>query len=142
MVATDATFVSVTWASTIGPGLPQLAARTTRCFSAARARRRQYCHAHNFMTVPLLTDYRSRYDAAGYIVQVFRYAIFLRRRQCQPPSPSMPNSPGKPAPTIGPGTASSLVAGALNEESTKRSLKFAVPPTTLKLPIVRVSTVA
>jgi len=30
MVATGATFVSVTWAGTSGPGLPQLAARSTR----------------------------------------------------------------------------------------------------------------
>jgi len=46
MVATGATFASVTWAGTSGPGLPQLAARTTRCFRAARACRRQDCHAH------------------------------------------------------------------------------------------------
>src|SRR5262249_1241724 len=49
MVATDATFASVTWAGTGGPGLPQLAARTTRCFRAARARRRQHCHAHRVL---------------------------------------------------------------------------------------------
>jgi hypothetical protein len=36
----SATFVSVTWAVTSGPGLPQLAARTARCSRAARARRR------------------------------------------------------------------------------------------------------
>jgi hypothetical protein len=46
MGATGTTFVSVTWAGASGPGLPQLAARTTRCFRAARARRRQHCHAH------------------------------------------------------------------------------------------------
>src|SRR5262249_1695283 len=46
MVATGATFVSVTWAGTSGPGQPQLAVRTTRCFRAAQARRRQYCHVH------------------------------------------------------------------------------------------------
>ena len=40
MVATGATCVSVTWAGTSGPGLPQLAARTTKCSRAARARRR------------------------------------------------------------------------------------------------------
>ena len=45
MVATGAMFVSVTWAGTSGPGLPQLAARTMRYSSAARARRRQHCHA-------------------------------------------------------------------------------------------------
>src|SRR5499433_3085232 len=49
MVATGATFASVIWAGTSGPGLPQLAARTTRCFRAARARRRQHCHAHRVL---------------------------------------------------------------------------------------------
>ena len=33
MVATGATFVGVTWTGTSGPGLPQLAARTTRYYS-------------------------------------------------------------------------------------------------------------
>ena len=47
MVATGAAFVSVTWAgNTSAAGLSQLAARTTRCFRAARARRHQHCHAH------------------------------------------------------------------------------------------------
>src|SRR5215831_16345719 len=49
MVATGAMFVSVTWAGTSGPGLPQLAARTMRCSRAARARRRQHCHAHRVL---------------------------------------------------------------------------------------------
>jgi hypothetical protein len=52
MVATGATFASVTWAGTIGPGLPQLAARTTRYFRAGRARRRQHCsHAPVLMAI-------------------------------------------------------------------------------------------